>query len=114
METCYERVRERDHGYCVLCWLEGQRVAGTEVHHIVPRSKLYGQWEGLRRDTRNLCCLCQKHHHPSPSRKENQRILRYLRERYGYQYGERVFRELLDEMNLPPAGELEEPCPGQP
>lgn len=91
-------VVERDHGFCVLCWMEGQRQQGSEVHHIVPRSRCVGRWRHLREDRRNLALLCQTHHHPGPSRAENKALLRYLRDRHGYVYVERPFLEVLEEM----------------
>ena len=91
-------MRERDHGFCLLCWLECERVQGTEVHHIVPRGKCVGQWWHLRQDERNLTLLCAKHHHPSPSRDEAKAMLLYLRQRYGYEYDEVPFRQVLGEM----------------
>ncbi|MFA5378692.1 MAG: HNH endonuclease [Dehalococcoidia bacterium] len=91
-------VRERDHGFCLLCRLEGQRNQGTEVHHILPRGKCVGQWWYLRQDERNLVLLCAKHHHPSPSREEAKTMLTWLRARYGYEYNEVPFRRVLEEM----------------
>ena len=93
-----DHIIERDHGYCLLCRLEGTRRQGTEMHHVVPRSKCVGQWKYLRGDARNLAMLCSFHHNPHPSRQEAQRMLRFLREEYGYEYDERPFREVLEEM----------------
>lgn len=94
----YERVVERHHGLCLLCLINGVRKRGCEVHHIVPRGKCVGQWRYLREDERNLALLCRECHHPSPSREEAQRMLRFLREEQGYEYDERLFREVLEEM----------------
>jgi hypothetical protein len=94
----YEAVRERDGGMCVLCWLLAhKRLRGTEVHHLLHRSRCVGQWEYLRTAQKNLVLLCHAHHQPQPSRVEAQKLLRYLRDRYGYEYREPPFRELLEE-----------------
>ena len=96
--SAYEEVRERDRGFCLLCLLSGQRIQGTEVHHIIPRGRCRGKWGYLREDVRNLALLCHAHHQPSPSREEARDLLLYLRERYHYAYKEVPFLQVLEEM----------------
>jgi len=84
----WRNVRDRDADTCQDC---GGR--GSEVHHIVSRI-----WE-----EKNMLVLCRECHqckdkgagaHTHAARK---RHLRYLREKYGYEYTERKYLEALEE-----------------
>jgi len=57
----WRRLREahlRDNPYCVDCLLEGRRMLGTDVDHIIPHR---GD-PVLMADPQNLQTLCETHH----------------------------------------------------
>ena len=85
-----EQVIERD-GLCFLCYR-----AGSQIHHVVPRSLIFGP---LRDDIRNQIVLCQACHTDArEAHDEIVRILGMLHDRYGYEYPEPQFRQWAAEM----------------
>jgi 5-methylcytosine-specific restriction endonuclease McrA len=78
---------------CVDCGRQG------EVHHIVPRSR-FGK--GRQADcwaVKNMVLLCPEHHRlknhgaGAHTHAERVRLLTYLSDRYGYDYGEAPWSE---------------------
>ena len=85
-------VIERDKGACVDC-----KHAADHIHHVIPRSMLPGRLIEKRDHPRNLACLCWRCHSKAATKEARARHLRYLRERWGYEYSDMPWRGVLDE-----------------
>ena len=86
-------VLERDNWRCIQCG-----VKTSEVHHVISRGR-----KGADR-VENMVTLCGRCHRERPGRsgahshEARKRHLRYLRDRFGYKYEDRMFLEALEEM----------------